>query len=204
MLDEAMQEGGYSLEYMRNLRTTLEHVILLGTIPDLMEGIKKYGIMLNVSTDFMPDVTENIRDYGEQLRELAMPVKTYLNMGIRVTSDSNAGDIWTPIYSLVTRKFPKFDPFRPETQFSESAAVLLPEEAIDRVTALKMFSTWASEYMLAEDTIGTLEPGKYADFTVLDKDFFTIPIEEVRGLKAVMTGLSGKIVYDRNQGASGR
>jgi predicted amidohydrolase YtcJ len=203
MLDEAMEEGGYSLEYMRNLRTTLEHVILLGTIPDLMEGIKKYGIMLNVSTDFMPDVPENIRDYGEQLRELAMPVKTYINMGIRVTSDSNAGDIWTPIYSLVNREFPDFDAFRPEKKFSEST-VLLPEEAIDRVTALKMFNTWASEYMLAEDTIGTLEPGKFADFAVLEKDFFTIPIEEVRDMKVVMTGLGGKIVYNRNQGASAR
>jgi predicted amidohydrolase YtcJ len=52
--------------------------------------------------------------------------------------------------------------------------------------------------MLAEDTLGTLEPGKYADFAVLDKDFFTIPIEEIRDLKVVMTGLNGKIVYDRD------
>ena len=76
---------------------------------------------------------------------------------------------------------------------------MLPEEAIDRVTALKMTTTWASEYMLAEDTLGTLEPGKYADFTVLDRDFFTVPIEEIRKLKVVMTGLAGKIVYDQNQ-----
>jgi predicted amidohydrolase YtcJ len=31
---------------------------------------------------------------------------------------------------------------------------------------------------LAEDTVGTLEPGKYADFAVLEKDFFTSPVEE--------------------------
>jgi hypothetical protein len=53
--------------------------------------------------------------------------------------------------------------------------------------------------MMAEDTIGTLEPGKYADFVVLDNDFFTIPIEEVRELKVVMTGLSGEIIWDANQ-----
>ncbi len=63
--------------------------------------------------------------------------------------------------------------------------------------ALKMATTWASEYLLAEDTIGTLEPGKYADFAVLDKDLFRIPIEEVLDLEVVMTGLAGKIIHDR-------
>ncbi len=203
MLEEAMKEGGYSVEYMKNLRTTLEHCVLLGTISDLMEGIKKYGIILNVSPSFMPDVLENIKDYGEELRELAMPVKSWINMGIRVMSDTNEGDIWTPIYALVTRKFPKVDLFNPEKTFKE-VVELLPEEAIDRVTALKMFTTWASEYMLAEDTIGTLEAGKYADFAVLDKDFFTLPIEEVRDLKVVMTGLNGEIVYEGRPSASGR
>jgi hypothetical protein len=57
--------------------------------------------------------------------------------------------------------------------------------------------------MMAEDTIGTLEPGKFADFAVLERDFFTMPIEEVRGLQVVLTGLGGEIVYDRDQIASG-
>jgi predicted amidohydrolase YtcJ len=203
MLEEAMKEGNYSVEYMRNLRTTLEHCVLLGTIPDLMEGIKKYGIILNVSSSSLTGVPGYIKDYGEQVRALAMPVKSWINMGIRVTSHSNEGDIWTPIYGLVTRKFPKVDLFHPEKKFKEIVEVL-PEEAIDRVTALKMFTTWASEYMLAEDTIGTLEPGKYADFAVLDRDFFTLPIEDVRDVNVVMTGLNGKIVYDERPGASGR
>jgi predicted amidohydrolase YtcJ len=59
-----------------------------------------------------------------------------------------------------------------------------------------MVTTWASEYMLAEDTLGTLEPGKFADFVVLDRDFFTIPTEEIPDVKVVMTGLGGQIVYD--------
>jgi len=168
-----------------------------------MEGIKKYGIILNISSSSLTGVPEYIKDYGEQVRALAMPVKSWINMGIRVTSHSNEGDIWTPIYGLVTRKFPKVDLFHPEKKFKEIVEVL-PEEAIDRVTALKMFTTWASEYMLAEDTIGTLEPGKYADFAVLDKDFFTLPIEDVRDLNVVMTGLNGEIVYDERPGVSGR
>ena len=74
--------------------------------------------------------------------------------------------------------------------------MVLPEEAIDRVTAMKMATTWASEYMLAEDTVGTLEPGKYADFSVLDRDYFTIPVDDILNIENVMTGLSGEIVFD--------
>jgi hypothetical protein len=50
--------------------------------------------------------------------------------------------------------------------------------------------------MMAEDTVGTLEPGKYADFAVLEKDFFTIPIEEILDLQVIATGLNGEFVYD--------
>ena len=66
------------------------------------------------------------------------------------------------------------------------------------MTAMKMATTWASEYMMAEDTVGTLEPGKYADFAVLDRDYFTIPVDDILNISNVMTGLSGEIVFDAN------
>ncbi len=185
-----MEEGNYSVEYMRNLRTTLEHNILMGNPADVMAGIKKYGIILNVMPAFLDDVPENIQDYGEQLRAFAMPVKTWINQDIRVTFEATGTDFWSPIYSLITRRI----------RLDQKDVVLLPDQSIDRVSALKMVTTWGSEYMLAEDTIGTLEPGKYADFAVLDKDFFTIPVEEIRdGIPVVMTGLGGEIVYDNLQ-----
>ena len=81
--------------------------------------------------------------------------------------------------------------------------MLLPNEGVDRTTALKMATTWASEYMLAEDTIGTLEPGKFADFAILDKDFFTIEVDQIPDLEVIATGLSGQIVYGQNQLSSG-
>jgi predicted amidohydrolase YtcJ len=197
MLDEAMREGGYSLEYMRNLRTTLGHNELMGNIPDVMAGVKRYGIILNVNMAYLEDVAGNILDYGEELRSFAMPVKTWINQGVRVTFEAAGMDFWTPIYSLITRRIPRKGIFGAPIPEDGQDLVLLPEEAIDRVSALKMATTWASEYMLAEDTIGTLEPGKYADFAVLEKDFFSIPVEEIRnGISVVMTGLGGQIIYE--------
>jgi hypothetical protein len=204
MLEQAMKEGNYTEEYIRNLRTTIEHNILLGNVPDVMEGIKKYGIIINVNTGMLSGVPDNIKVYGEELREFAMPVKTWINDGIRVTFEAQGTDFWNPIHTLVTREVE----LRPQigmlpTDEDMGSEVILPDEAVDRVTGLKMATTWASEYMLAEDTIGTLEPGKYADFAVLAKDFFTVPEEEIPQMEVILTGLSGEIVYDRDQIAGG-
>lgn len=198
MMEQAMEEGNYSLEYMRGLRTTLEHNILLGAQPDVIAGIKKFGIIINVNTPMLGGVPGNIKVYGEELRKFAMPVKTWIDEGIRVTFEG--GGNWRPIYTLITREVivGDFGVRRPEGEPPE-VVVLLPEEAIDRVTALKMTTTWAAEYVMAEDTIGSLEPGKYADFVVLDKDFFTIPVIDILDLKVVATGLNGKFVYDLDQ-----
>ncbi|MEE2823209.1 MAG: amidohydrolase family protein [Acidobacteriota bacterium] len=191
MLEEAMREGNYSVDYMRDLRTAVEHNQLLGTPPDVMEGIKKFGIHLNVVTFRLLDIPSSLKDYGEQLRPFIMPVKSWINQGIRVTFEADGTNFWRPIYRLVTREI--------TLPSSSEKMVLQPKEAIDRVTALKMATTWASEYMLAEDTIGTLEAGKYADFAVLNRDFFTIPIEEVPDIRVVMTGLNGELVWDGDQ-----
>ncbi len=193
MLEEAMEEANYSVEYIRNLRTTVEHNQVLGNVPDVMAGIKKYGIIINVNPGMLSEVPKLINDYGEELRKYAMPVKSWIDQGVRVTFEASGTDFWTPIHVLVTRKT------RTSRTYPESV-LLLPEEAIDRVTAMKMATTWASEYMLAEDTIGTLEPGKYADFSVLDRDFFTIPVDDILNVQSVMTGLNGKIVYDNTSG----
>jgi len=196
MLEEASQERGFSVDYIRNLRPTIEHNTVLGNVPDVMAGIKKYGIIINCwPIDLGSAAVTTLEDYGEAARPFAMPVKTWLNQGIRVTFEAGGRgggtDFWMPISILVTRR-PPVGIDAPD----ELLDPVLPEEAIDRVTALKMATTWASEYVLAEDTLGTLEPGKYADFAVLDKDFFTIPVEEIRELKVLMTGLNGQIVYD--------
>ena len=73
MVEEAMEEANFSVEYIRSLRMTLEHNPLLGNVPDVMAGIKKYGIILNVKPDHMGDARENIKDYGDQILKFVAP-----------------------------------------------------------------------------------------------------------------------------------
>jgi predicted amidohydrolase YtcJ len=195
MLESAMEEANLSVEHIRSLRTTMEHNQLLGTPPDVMAKLKEYDILLNVNMPYLNDAAMLIDTYGEHLRPFAMPVKTWINEGLRVTFEARGMDFWTPIHMLVTREI--------TNAATKQKEHLLPSEAVDRVTALKMTTTWASYYILAEDTLGTLEPGKYADFAVLEKDYFTVPVEEIPEMKVIMTGLGGEVVYDRDRLAGG-
>ncbi len=68
------------------------------------------------------------------------------------------------------------------------------EAAVDRDSALVAYTRDAARVCFDEDTLGTLEVGKFADFAVLDKNYFTCPDEEIPGIRAEMTVVNGKRV----------
>ncbi len=44
---------------------------------------------------------------------------------------------------------------------------------------------------------GSIEVAKYADLTVLDRDYLTVPEDEIKDIEPVLTMVGGRIVYDR-------
>jgi predicted amidohydrolase YtcJ len=68
-------------------------------------------------------------------------------------------------------------------------------EAVDIRTALRSYTAWGSRQMFLEDKIGTLEPGKRADIAIWDRDLYSIPADNIKDLKCVMTLFDGEIVY---------
>ncbi len=70
-----------------------------------------------------------------------------------------------------------------------------PAQAVTRAEALKMFTLWPAYASFQEHELGTIEPGKRADFTVFSKDIMSIPEEEILTAKPVMTVIDGEIVF---------
>lgn len=70
-----------------------------------------------------------------------------------------------------------------------------PEQAITVTEAVKMWTVWAAKAIGEEAVKGSIEPGKYADMTVLSDDIFTMPKEEIKNVKVLRTIVGGDIVY---------
>jgi predicted amidohydrolase YtcJ len=70
-----------------------------------------------------------------------------------------------------------------------------PQEAVDRMTALKMFTIWPAHASFREAELGTIEVGKRADFTAFDIDLMTVPEADILKGQAVLTVVDGEVVH---------
>ena len=77
-----------------------------------------------------------------------------------------------------------------------------PEQRINRREALYTYTRWSAEYVLKEDLLGSIEPDKAADFIVLNRDFLTVPADEIGQIDPVLTVVGGTIVYTQPEFAS--
>jgi len=72
---------------------------------------------------------------------------------------------------------------------------LKPDEVITREEALIAHTRSNAYILFMKDDIGSLEAGKYADLVVLDRDYLTVPADELLEIRPVLTMVGGKVVY---------
>ena len=93
------------------------------------------------------------------------------------------------IYAAVTRR----------TLDGKNPDGWIPEQKITVEEALKGYTINAAYASFEEDIKGTLEPGKLADFVVLDRDITAIDPVEIWDMKVRQTWVGGKKVFDRTE-----
>jgi predicted amidohydrolase YtcJ len=65
-----------------------------------------------------------------------------------------------------------------------------------RDEALRSMTIWPAYAAFQEDVLGSLTPGKYADFVILDRDVMRVPAELLVDTKVVSTWVGGRKVYE--------
>ena len=68
-------------------------------------------------------------------------------------------------------------------------------DAVDLQTAIEMYTTKAAWLLHQENRIGSIEIGKRADFVVLDRNLFEIPVSKISDAEVLLTVFDGDIVY---------
>jgi len=72
-------------------------------------------------------------------------------------------------------------------------------ETIDRKEALIAHTRQNARFVFREKQIGSLEAGKLADLVVLDRDYLTVPADEIRNIAPVLTMVGGRIVFNASK-----
>ena len=73
----------------------------------------------------------------------------------------------------------------------------MSEQRMTREEALQSMTIWPAFAAFQEGTMGSLSPGKLADFVVLDRDIMTVAERDILGTAVLATYIGGKAVYER-------
>lgn len=92
------------------------------------------------------------------------------------------------IYAAVTRR----------TLDDKNPGGWVPEQKITVEEALRAYTSDAAYASFEENIKGTIEPGKLADFVILDQDITAIDPISIRDVKILQTYVAGRKVYDGN------
>ncbi|WGG51065.1 amidohydrolase [Rugamonas sp. DEMB1] len=140
-----------------------------------------------------PDTVGALQPYmGPQRYALVEPQALLLDAGARVAFGSDwpvdALDQWFALKVGVTRTA------APDAG-AEFAGRLGAQPGLPRAAALRAITINAAYSLRQESQTGSLEVGKLADLIVLDRNFFTIPAEDIANIKVLQTVVGGKVVY---------
>lgn len=178
-------EKGQRQPSRRKYRNSVEHMETISPqdIPrfvelDVVASVQPYHMFLDEAT---PRV-------GKERSKYQWPLRTLLDSGAVLAFGTD--------YPIVT-----FDPFE-EIYFAIERCGkdgkeigTNSNEKITLAEALRAYTFGSAYAECREEELGTLESGKLADITVLDKDLFSVDTEQIPGTKAVLTIVNGKVVY---------
>jgi predicted amidohydrolase YtcJ len=124
---------------------------------------------------------------GEGARRMP-PLGTALRLGVRVGAGTDA------------HRVASYNPFVALQWMLDGRTVggvntRGADETPTREQALRLYTVGSAWFSFDDDRRGTLEAGKWADFAILDQDYFSVPVERIGRTVSLMTVVGGKVVY---------
>jgi len=185
-------ERGYTAEQRRLLRPRIEHaqVIALNDIPRFAKLDVLASIQPTHATSDMNMAEDRI---GRERIKGAYAWRKLKDAGVRLAGGSDFpvefANPFLGLYAAVTRKDREGQP----------PGGWYPSEKLTREEALRLFTSDAAYAAHDEARVGSLQPGQWADFILLDSDYFDIPEDQIDDLKVIATYVAGKQVSGKGK-----
>jgi len=169
-------------------RHRIEHVQVIH--PNDLERLAELDIIASVQPIHATQDMNNVDAFWGKRGELAYAFRTLLESGARIAFGSDA-PVETPnpfvgIHAAVTRRradgYPNAEGWHPKEKFTVAEAVA-------------GYTTGAAYAESLEGVMGSITPGKYADFIVPDQDIFTCEPMAIKDTAVRLTVVGGEVVY---------
>jgi predicted amidohydrolase YtcJ len=166
------------------------------TFPGAWDAIKNLGVVIDMQPAWLYlDGATLLDHFGEERMKWFQPYRTLLDNKVPIGGGSdhmlkiapdraiNLYDPFLSLWTLLTRA-PRW-----------TDRILTPEQKISREEAVRLYTIDSAYILRSENDKGSLEPGKLADFIVLDRDILHCPVDDIRETKVLETWLGGIRVY---------
>jgi len=174
------------------LRNRVEHaqIVALDDIPRFAE----LGVIASVQpTHATSDMNMAEDRIGPERIKGGYAWRRLLESGAVLASGSDfpveLANPWHGLYAAVTR----------QSRGGEPENGWYRDQALTRAEALHSFTLAAAYAAHQEDRLGSLEPGKWADFILIDRDYFQIPASEIDDIQVLETWVGGERVFNAGE-----
>jgi predicted amidohydrolase YtcJ len=197
-LDEFMdivEQAAKEYPAVLQARYSADHCLIVHD--DLIQRAKKLNIMFSCAPKYLYGGAKSGVGamkvlYGEEdAGNSVIPFKSMIDQGVHsaIELDEHAFHPFLALQVVINRK-------------DVDGKVWGPKQAVSRQEALYLYTRWSSEYVLKENFLGSIEPKKAGDFIVMNKDYLTVPEDEIGRLDPVLTVMGGKITYSNPEFAA--
>jgi len=167
-----------SKERITRHRHRIEHASVLN--PNLIKRIKALGLAVCIQPHFIVSDFWVPQRLGPERARWTYALKSLISHGVRLAASSDA-----PVEPLS----PLLGIWAAVTQHE------FLEERLSAEEALKTYTVDAAYFSFEENVKGSIEVGKYADFTVLSHNPLKVKPEKIKDIRVEMTVVEGKVVY---------
>jgi predicted amidohydrolase YtcJ len=162
--------------------------------PKILQRLRDQKVIVDGNPAFVYWIGSWFTKYGAERVRWSYPGKSYFDRGVMAGGASDVGvtpiSPWWGIWAAVERKE------------MNTGNVLAPEERLTVQQALQLYTRNGAFIGREEREKGSLEPGKLADFIVVDRDILSVPTNQLKDVHVLATYVGGRQIQGAATGQS--